>query len=58
METDQCSQGGTAKALLGPEEEKIPCRWDFKEGFLEEKAFAQSFRNGEMLSGNPVEGST
>lgn len=58
METDQCSQGGTAKALWGPEEEKIPCRWDFKEGFLEEKAFAQSFRNGEMLSGNPVEGST
>ena len=48
---------GTAKALWGPKEEKIPCRWDFKEGFLEEKAFAQSFRNGEMWSGNPVEGS-
>lgn len=44
---------GTAKALWGPEEEKIPCRWDFKEGFLEEKAF----RNGEMRSGNSVEGS-
>lgn len=42
--------------LWDPEEEKIPCRWDFEEGFLEEMAFAQSFRNGKIGSGSHVEG--